>query len=101
MSVVASESQEARNQQKETGLPVEIQEESEKDEILVGWDGENDPENPQNWTTTFKSWVTLQLGLLAFAGSLSSSIIAPANRTIAGYVGVSENVVVLNVSLFM
>ncbi|KIX92291.1 uncharacterized protein Z520_12037 [Fonsecaea multimorphosa CBS 102226] len=75
--------------------------EDEKAEILVGWDGQDDPENPQNWSTTFKSWVTLQLSLLAFSASLASSIIAPANRTIAEYVGVGEEVVVLNVSLYI
>ncbi|KIV82552.1 hypothetical protein PV11_04654 [Exophiala sideris] len=74
---------------------------SEKDEIIVTWDGENDPENPQNWSTSFKSWVTLQLSMLAFAASLASSIIAPANDTIAAYLGVGEEVVVLNVSLYV
>ena len=75
--------------------------EVEKEEILVGWDGDGDLENPQNWSTAFKSWVTFQLSLLAFAASLASSITAPANRTIAAYVGVSQTVVVLNVSLYM
>ncbi|OAL38686.1 hypothetical protein AYO20_01892 [Fonsecaea nubica] len=75
--------------------------ENEKTEILVNWDGQDDPENPQNWSTMFKSWVTLQLSLLAFSASLASSIIAPANRTIAAYVGVGEEVVVLNVSLYI
>jgi hypothetical protein len=74
---------------------------SEKDEIVVKWDGDNDPENPQNWSTSYKSWLTLQLSLLAFAASLASSIIAPANNTVAKYVGVSENVVVLTISLYV
>ena len=73
----------------------------EKDEILVQWESDTDPENPQNWSTLFKSWVTVQLSMLAFAASLASSIIAPANRTIAEYVGVSEELVVLNVSLYI
>ena len=73
----------------------------EKDEILVSWDGDNDSENPQNWSTGFKSWVTFQLSLLAFAASLASSIISPASKTIADYVEVSEDAIVLNVSLYM
>jgi predicted MFS family arabinose efflux permease len=76
-------------------------EKSEKNGIIVEWDGPHDPENPQNWSTLFKCWVTLQLGMLAFGASLASSIISPANRTIAAYIGVSENVVVLNVSLYV
>ena len=74
---------------------------NEKGEILVGWDGEDDLENPQNWPTSSKIWVTMQLSMLAFAASLASSIIAPANRTIAEYTGVSEDLVVLNVSLYV
>jgi len=80
---------------------VQIKEPEERDEILVGWDDDNDLENPQNWTLTFKIWVTVQLSLLAFAASLASSIISPASKTIAEHVGVSQNVVVLNVSLYM
>lgn len=80
---------------------VKVNEPEEKDEILVGWDDGSDPENPQNWSTSFKTWVTVQLSLLAFAASLASSIISPASKTIAEYVGVSQNVVVLNVSLYM
>lgn len=80
---------------------VRIAEQDEKDEIIVDWDDDSDPENPQNWSTPFKTWVTVQLSLLAFAASLASSIISPASKTIAEYVGVSQNVVVLNVSLYM
>ncbi len=82
--------------------PVEIaQVVSEKDEVVVKWEGENDPENPQNWSTAYKSWLTLQLSLLAFAASLASSITSPANGTIAEYIGVSDTVVVLTVSLYV
>lgn len=78
-----------------------LQEADEKDEILVDWDDDQDPENPQNWSTSLKIWVTIQLSLLAFSASLASSIISPASVTIAEYVGVSQELVVLNVSLYM
>ena len=100
-SAAAENNKESRHLQPNEPSPARIQDRNEKDEILVDWDGGNDPENPQNWSTRFKSWITIQLSLLAFAASLASSIIAPANRTIADYVGVSQNVVVLNVSLYM
>lgn len=77
------------------------QEKTVDDEFIVKWDGDDDPENPQNWSTSFKSWVTAQLSMLAFTASLASSIISPANQTIAAYVGVSEDAVVLNVSLYV
>jgi hypothetical protein len=69
-------------------------------EYLVKW-ADGDPENPYNWKTPYKAWVTLQLSMLALAASATSSMIAPANRIIAEYIGVSETVAVLNVSLFV
>ena len=39
--------------------------------------------------------------MLALAASLASSIIAPANPVLVKYLGVSEEVVVLNVSLYV
>jgi hypothetical protein len=70
-----------------------------KDPNLVDWDGEDDKENPRNWSTPYKSWITFQLGMLALAASLGTSIIAPAENAIADYVGVSSEVAVLVVSM--
>lgn len=69
------------------------------DPNLVDWDGDDDQENPRNWTNGYKNWITFQLGMLALAASLGSSIISPANNTIAEYVGVSSEVAVLSISL--
>ncbi|KAL4916165.1 major facilitator superfamily domain-containing protein [Aspergillus aurantiobrunneus] len=69
-------------------------------EYLVKWD-QDDPINPQNWPASYKWWVTFQLGMLALAGSLGSSILTPADRDIAEYVGVSQEVAVLNVTLYL
>ncbi|KAJ5576900.1 hypothetical protein N7535_003826 [Penicillium sp. DV-2018c] len=80
--------------------------ESEKDmtshdpDFLVKWD-ENDVANPLNWSTKYKWWVTFQLGMLALAGSLGSSITTPAEETIADYTGVSDEAAVLDVSLYL
>jgi hypothetical protein len=67
---------------------------------VVGWE-ENDKENPRNWSTPYKSWITFQLGTLALAARLGSSIIDPAENAIADSVGVSSEVAVLSVSLYM
>ena len=69
-------------------------------QVLVQWD-ESDPDNPQNWNVWFKSWLTLQLGLLAFSGSLGSSVISPAGPVIAAYLGISDELAVLTVSLYI
>ena len=74
---------------------------SESKELqLVEWDVD-DPGNPRNWSHGFKYWITLQLGMLAFAASIGSSITAPATASIAAYVNVSYEVAVLSVSLYM
>jgi hypothetical protein len=72
-----------------------------KNPNIVDWDGPDDKENPRNWTTLYKSWLTFQLSMLALAASMGSSINAPADDTIAKYVGVSNEVAVLGISLYV
>jgi hypothetical protein len=74
------------------------QQHESKDPNLVEWD-EDDKEYPWNWSTVHKCWVTFQLGMLALAASLGSSIISPAETNIATYVGISREVAVPSVSL--
>lgn len=61
----------------------------------------HDPENPREWSTLYKSWITLVLGMLALSSSLGSSIIAPAQPAIAEYIGASSEVTVLCISLYI
>lgn len=84
----------------ESAVAKEVQT-SNKDANIVDWDGDNDQENPRNWTFAFKCWTTLQLGLLALCASLGSSIISPAETDIAAYTGVSTEGTVLIISLYM
>lgn len=79
----------------------EVDRSKENDPILVGWDGNDDQENPLNWSNGYKWWITFQLSMLAMAASLGSSIIAPAEEAIAEYAGVSKEVTVLVISLYM
>lgn len=69
-------------------------------EYLVKWD-QDDPMNPQNWSDRYKWWVTFQLGMLALASSLGSSIQTPTDAIIAKYVGVSHEVAVLEVTMYL
>lgn len=81
--------------------PVEKTEDKQTaDPNIVVWE-EGDRENPRNWKTLYKCWVTFQLGMLALAASLGSSIISPAENDIARYVGVGREVAVLSISLYM
>ena len=78
----------------------EKDEDDEKNAYLVDWEP-NDEANPRNWSTSYKSWITFQLGMLALSASLGSSIISPAEDAIMAYTNVSSEVVVLSVSLYI
>ena len=67
---------------------------------MVDWES-NDKANPLNWSTPYKSWITFQLGMLALAASLGSSIISPAEDAIMAYTHISSEVAVLPVSFYI
>lgn len=73
----------------------------EKDPWLVTFDGPEDKTDPRNWSTGFKAFAAFQLAMLAFAASLGSSIISPAEKVIGSYVGVGQEVMVLAISLYV
>ena len=72
----------------------------EKKAYLVDWESD-DKANPRNWSTPYKSWITFQLGMLALAASLGSSIISPAEEDIMAYTHISSEVAVLPVSFYI
>ena len=72
----------------------------ERDKYLVDWEP-NDPANPRNWSTAYKSWITFMLGMLALAASLGSSIISPAEERIRQYTHISSEVSVLPISFYI
>lgn len=82
------------------GDPNPTPQEKEEDAYLVGWE-ENDKANPRNWSNVYKAWITFQLGMLALAASLGSSIVSPAEDAIAKYTHVSHEVTVLIISLYI
>ncbi|KAL9092132.1 MAG: hypothetical protein Q9165_004565 [Trypethelium subeluteriae] len=71
-----------------------------QDAYLVDWEPD-DPGNPKNWSTTYKAWITFQLGMLALSGSSASSIISPAEQQISAYTGVSAEATILTISLYI
>lgn len=75
-------------------------EQREGDPFLVKFDPD-DKANPKNWTVNFRSWCTFQLGMLALSASLGSSIISPAEAQIVAYTGISDEVSVLAISLYI
>jgi hypothetical protein len=49
---------------------------------LVGFDGPNDPENPQNWSKRKKWGVTASMGGMTFVVTFSSSIFVRASSRV-------------------
>lgn len=72
-----------------------------RDEAFIVHFEDNDPANPRNFSKVRKASITLLLGFMALTGSIGSSIIAPAEPVIARYIGVSQEVTVLAISLFV
>ena len=70
------------------------------DPYRVRWEL-NDPQNPQNWSTLYKSWLTFQISMLSMAASLGTAITSPAADSIADDFGISHELVILNVSLYL
>lgn len=66
------------------------QDKSGNDVYIVGWDSPNDPQNPQNWSTTRRLKTTILLFIIAFvvtaASSIDSAVLVPAAQDF----GVSE-----------
>jgi hypothetical protein len=81
----------------QSGVPV-----SDTDRIAfqVKWD-EGNSENPKNWSPYLKLWMTFMMGLLAFTGSVGSTITNPAEEALVKYFNISSEVTVLTMSLFI
>ena len=88
------------DEEKESSPPVKVDKKEEPEAILVTWD-ENEPANPRNWSTPYRCWVTFQLGMLALAASLGSSIISAAENSIVEEMKVNKEVTVPGISLYV
>jgi len=73
----------------------------EREEYVVEFDGEHDPLHPQNWPLRKKLLTSAMLGWTTFLAAFGSSIFSAATRTVAGKFGVSSEVGVLGVSLYV
>ncbi|KAL5379202.1 hypothetical protein DPSP01_008651 [Paraphaeosphaeria sporulosa] len=75
--------------------------ESEKDPNLIGWDGPEDAENPQNWGKGYKWFITTILGTVTFVITFASSVFSTATLATAQHFNVSNEVMILGTSLFV
>lgn len=73
----------------------------EKDPNLIEWDGEDDPENPQNFRAGRKWLITATCGIMTFCVTFASSVFSTATMPTAQEFGVSSEVMILGTSLFV
>ncbi|KAJ7643651.1 MFS general substrate transporter [Roridomyces roridus] len=79
-----------------TGLSQELE------NLIVDWEGPDDPLNPRNWSRRKKWAATITASAFTFISPVSSSMIAPASDQVAHDFGVTNEVVVaLFTSIFI
>lgn len=70
-------------------------------EIIVGWYGDDDPENPYNWSFVYKAWVSWLMFAMTMSVYMGSSIVSPSIPYLAQYFQVPSTVATLSLSLFV
>lgn len=68
---------------------------------LVEWDGPDDRENPQNMARRRKWLITICTGLMTFVVSFGSSVFSTVTEVTAREFGVSNEVMILGVTLYV
>lgn len=72
-----------------------------REAYVVDFDGEHDPLHAQNWPIRKKLLVGAMLGYTTFVAAFGSSIFSAATRVVSGEFGVSSEVGILGVSLYV
>lgn len=72
-----------------------------RDEYVVEFDGPNDPLHAQNWPLRKKLPVAITLGFVTLTAAFGSSIFSAAIGSVARQYGVSGQVGILGVSLYV
>lgn len=71
------------------------------DTKLVTWDGPDDPEKPMNMTMKKKWLIVVATGLMTFCVSFASSVFSTTTFVTAAHFGVSSEVMILGLSLYV
>ena len=72
-----------------------------KDPNIVDWDGPSDPDNPKNWSSGRRIWITLCVSSLTFVITFASSVFSTATEVVSKKFHVSQEVTTLGTSLFV
>ena len=80
---------------------VEDKRQTNEEKNVVGWDGPNDPGNPQNWSRGKKLATTLFYASMTFTITFASSVFSTATQVTAAKFHVSTEVMTLGTALFV
>ncbi|KAJ5273712.1 hypothetical protein N7478_008837 [Penicillium angulare] len=72
-----------------------------KESAIVDWDGDDDPEKPENFSRLRKWIITVISGLMTICVTFASSVCSTATKVTAKHFHVSEEVMILATSLFV
>ncbi|WWD09699.1 hypothetical protein V865_007827 [Kwoniella europaea PYCC6329] len=92
------------NNSRRTGMANDEQQAEEgmkEDPNLVTWYGDDDPENPYNWSTRYKTFVALQMSFLTFAVYIGSSIYSAGVEGIMEQFTVSQTTALVGLTAFV
>ena len=78
-----------------------VDQEKGRDVNIVEWFGEDDPENPMNWSLPKKVFVTALICLLTTSVYIGSAIYTPGIETVVEQFGVSQVAATLGLTLFV
>lgn len=90
-------------QDPELGVPeIKKYPETDLDQGIVGWEGQDDPQNPQNFLPARKWGLLALMSAITFVTPLASSMFSPAVSYVAADLDVTnETVLSLSVSIFL
>jgi hypothetical protein len=75
--------------------------EKEENSKIVTWDGEHDPKKPMNMPELRKWLIVISTGLMTFCVSFASSVFSTTTFVTAELFGVSSEVMILGLSLYV
>lgn len=85
----------------EKGSKIDEITENDSDYIVVDWYGENDPENPQNWSDFKVCWIIGLTGFLCLAIYMGSSIYTPAVASMMKELNTTQVKAILPLTVFI
>ncbi|KAJ5716338.1 MFS multidrug transporter [Penicillium malachiteum] len=93
---------EEKNIESPSAPPAKRYPETDLDKGIVGWDGQDDPANPQNFSTGKKWGLLMLVSAITFVSPLASSMFSPAVGYVGEDLGISSEILLaFSVSIYL